>query len=151
MRSVELQLVIYYWIIAVSNIELLNCKVTVTSHCMYSWSEHTWFPPYLPGGGGKNKCVVYRWINNTVMTVRGTIHFHTSVFELSIFTLSRFFTVSTLITMAFSLSTYCEQILLFYMFLIWLKRALERGWEKNNVKNYFWYIFVQIECKKIIP
>ena len=81
------------------------------------------------------------------MTVRGTIHFHTSVFELSIVTLSRFFTVSTLITMAFSLSTYCEQILLFYMFLIWLKRDPERGWTKKNRQKYFWYIFVQIECK----
>ena len=81
------------------------------------------------------------------MTVRGTIHFHTSVFELSIFTLSRFFTVSTLITMAFSLSTYCEQILLFHMFLIWLKRDPERGWTKKNRQKYVWYIFVQIECK----
>ena len=81
------------------------------------------------------------------MTVRGTIHFHTSVFELSIVTLSRFFTVSTLITMVFSLSTYCEQILLFYMFLIWLKRDPERGWTKKNRQKYFWYIFVQIECK----
>ena len=81
------------------------------------------------------------------MTVRGTIHFHTSVFELSIVTLSRFFTVSTLITMAFSLSTYCEKILLFYMFFIWLKRDPERGWTKKNRQKYFWYIFVQIECK----
>ena len=69
------------------------------------------------------------------MTVRGTIHFHTSVFELSIVTLSRFFTVSTLITMAFSLSTYCEQILLFYTLIIWLKIAPERGWTKKIVKN----------------
>ena len=61
--------------------------------------------------------------------------------------LSRFFTVSTLITMAFSLSTYCEQILLFYMFLIWLKRDPERGWTKKNRQKYVWYIFVQIECK----
>ena len=61
--------------------------------------------------------------------------------------LSRFFTVSTLITMAFSLSTYCEQILLFYTLIIWLKRAPERGWTKKIVKKYVWYIFVQIECK----
>ena len=71
------------------------------------------------------------------MTVRETIHFHTSVFELSIVTLSRFFTVSTLITMAFSLSTYCEQILLFHMFLIWLKRDPERGWAKKKSSKIF--------------
>ena len=97
---------------------------------------------------------------NTVIIVRGTIHFTTRVFQLSSdiiplyvilnsktlvvknpyifaepYILSRFCTVFPLITMAFSLSTYCAQIFLFHIFVIWLKRAPERGWKKKNVKK----------------
>ena len=62
--------------------------------------------------------------------------------------LSRFFTVSTLITMAFSLSTYCARILLFHIFLIWLKRAPERGWKKKIVKNMSGTFSFKLNVKK---